>query len=225
MRRLPSAWIKPVWSVICKDAVNEFRTRYACGALSMFALVTLSSISMSVGGAVLSPILQAALLWVVLFFSAMAGLSRVFAQEQETGTIFTLRVYARPQAVLFGKACFNVILLLGLSLFITPLFMLFFNVQVAAWLVFAGVLVLGAVGLAAVSTLTAAMVAHTQGKGPLFTVLTFPVLLPLFLTAIQTTAKVFAGGLPATSQMLFLAGYDVCVIIAASLLFDYLWSD
>ncbi|SDF54548.1 heme exporter protein CcmB [Sporolituus thermophilus] len=225
MQKQPSAWVRSVAAIIAKDAVSEFRSRYAAGVLSMFALVTLASISMTVGGIGLSPTLLAALLWVIIFFSAMAGLCRVFVQEQEAGTLFTLRMFAKPQAVLFGKLIFNIILLTGLTLLIAPLFIIFFNVEAFSWQSLCGILLLGDIGIAAVATLTAAMVAHTEGKGSLFTVLSFPLLLPQFLTAIQTTEKVFSGALPVWNQLVFMAGYDATVIIAASILFDYLWND
>ena len=141
-------WLKPVQAVLRKDMVCEFRVHYAMGTVCMFALVTLSSISMSLGGMRLTPILAAVFLWVIIFFSAMAGLSRVFVQEQEAGTHFTLRVYASPQTVLFGKLAFNLLMLLGLTALVIPLFVVFFDVEVTGWLVLSSVLLLGDIGIA-----------------------------------------------------------------------------
>ena len=214
-----------VWAVLAKDAVCEFRTRYAVGALIMFALTALSSISMTMAGAVLPPEFAAALLWVVLFFCAMAGLARVFVQEQEAGTLAGLRLYASVLTVFFGKLLFNLVLLAGLTCLVVPLFIMFLNVQVGEWLPFILILAFGNAGIAAVSTLTAAMVMYAQGKHAVFTVLTFPVLLPQFLSAISATAEVLAGGAPEFSEFVFMAGYDAAVVAAGILLFDYLWQD
>lgn len=63
------------------DSLCEFRTRYALSALFMFAFISLTSISMSIGVVSLPAELMSALLWIILFFCAMAGLSRVFVQE------------------------------------------------------------------------------------------------------------------------------------------------
>jgi len=95
-----------VWLVFSKDLLCEFRNRYAISALIMFALVTLSSISMTIGAVMLSDELTAVLLWIIIFFCAMAGLSRAFVQEQEAGTLFTLQIYLQSQAVIFGKMLF-----------------------------------------------------------------------------------------------------------------------
>jgi heme exporter protein B len=45
-----------------------------------------------------------ALLWITLFFSAMAGLPRAFVKEEEMRTAAALRLAARPSAVLAGSA-------------------------------------------------------------------------------------------------------------------------
>ncbi len=106
-----SSLFNGIWAIFIKDGLCEFRTRYAVSALFMFALISLASISMSIGIVSLPVELTAALLWVILFFCAMAGLSRVFVQEQESGTIVALQIYGSGQAVLFGKLLFNVIVL------------------------------------------------------------------------------------------------------------------
>lgn len=223
MERLQLSSSSAIWAVLLKDTLCEIRTKYAVGILSMFALTALSTVSMALTGASLSPHLAAALLWVILFFCAMAGLSRVFLQEQETGTLLGLRLYADSMAVLGGKFVFNLILLLGLACLVVPLFAIFLSVEIVAWPYFILVLVLGCIGMAAVSTLTAAMVMEAQGKHAIFTVLTFPVLLPQFLSVISGTAKVLSESVPEYTELIFMAGYDAAVMAAGILLFDYLW--
>jgi len=180
---------------------------------------------MSIGAASLPVELIAALLWVILFFCAMAGLSRVFVQEQESGTIVALRIYAPAQAVILGKLVFNMIMLWALTLLVIPLFIIFLNVDIYRWPMFIIVLILGDMGIAAASTITAAMVAKTQGKNALFTVLTFPILLPQFLSSISATTKILADIQPDMSEIMFMVAYNVVIIIASSILFDYLWYD
>jgi heme exporter protein B len=225
MARVPLLSSSAVWAVFTKEAVCESRTKYAVGALVMFALTALSSVSMAIAGTSLSPELAAALLWVILFFCAMAGLARVFVQEQETGTLLGLRLYAAGQAVFWGKLLFNLALLLGLTCIVVPLFTVFFAIEVRNWLSFIIVLLFGCVGMAAVATLTAAMVMYAQGKHAVFTVLTFPVLLPQFLSAINATVKVLSDDRPELSALIFMAAYDAAVVAAGILLFDYLWQD
>lgn len=218
-------WYRMVWSVVRKDAVCELRSRHAISSLSMFALITLASISMSLAGEDISPALAAALLWIILFFCAMASLARVFVQEEETGTLFTLRLYADGQAVFWGKTVFNILLLLALTILVLPLFVILLNFTTPLWLELSVVLILGDIGIAAVATLTALMVCHAGGKGTLFTVITFPLLLPQFLMVIAGTTRILDGSVPGIQEFVFMAGYDITVLIAASILFDYLWCE
>ena len=225
MEHSVSPFLRALRAVLVKDAVCELRSRYAVSTLMMFALVTLSCVSMTLGSVTIMPELSAALLWIILFFCAMAGLSRVFVQEQEAGTMFALRLYVPGQAVLFGKLLFNTAMLVGLTILVVPLFVLFLNVDIPVGVSLPLILLAGDLGIAAASTLTAAMVAKTQGKSALFAVLTFPVLLPQFLAVISATAKVLSQGEIVFGEWMFMIGYDVVLCIAASILFDYLWYD
>lgn len=223
MPLIKSTFPRALWAILYKEGLCEFRIRYAISALSMFALVTLSSVSMTIAGTTLAPELAAVLLWIILFFCAMAGLSRVFVQEYETGTIFILRLYASAQAIVFGKLVFNIIMLVVLTTFIIPLFIIFLNIEIPFVFAFSILLFLGDIGIAAAATITAAIVAKTQGKSALFTVLTFPILLPQFLAVISATAKVLNHTVPQATELVFIAGYDLVLCIAVSVLFDYLW--
>ena len=216
---------RSVKAVLTKDSKCELRSYYAFSTLIAFAVITLSSLSISLGGAALSPGLLAGLLWVILFFSAMSGLSRVFIQEQDVGTIVTLRVYALPQGVYWGKMIFNLLLLTGLSIMVFLLFLVFFNVSVSNFPAMTGILVLGACSIAIVSTVTAAMAAQTQVRSSMFTILTFPIILPAFLCLISLTGAVFAGERISVILCLFLVGYNVIAAAGGSVLFDYLWLD
>jgi len=90
-----------------KDWESELRTRYAINALSMFILVTISVIMFSIGSEKITEYLTGGLLWVVIFFSAMSGLSRVFVSEEERGTTMTLHLIASPSTIFSGKLIFN----------------------------------------------------------------------------------------------------------------------
>lgn len=216
-------FLNGLWAVFVKDSLCEFRTRYALSALFMFALISLTSISMSIGVVSLPAELMSALLWIILFFCAMAGLSRVFVQEQESGSIVVLRIYASAQAVVLGKLLFNILMLFGLTLLVIPLFIMFLNVDIYHWTMFIIILILGDIGIAATATIAAALVAKTQGKNALFTVLTFPILLPQFLSSISATTKILADTQLDMAEIMFMVTYNVVIIITSSILFDYVW--
>jgi heme exporter protein B len=87
----------------------------------------------------------------------------------------------------------------------------------------AACLALGGLGLAAASTLVAVMVAQARGRGTLFAVLLFPVLLPLLLMAVQLTQQAVTGeaaGVALTQLLL----YDAAVVVAGFMLFPSMWN-
>lgn len=223
----PFPWLSQGLAVLRKDLRIEFRTRYAYSALVMFAITTLVTVSFSVGGFALDSDITAALLWIILFFSAMAGLSRTFVQEEETGTVIALKMAAEPEPVFIGKYFFNVVLLLSLTVLIVPLFLVMLNLTLAMPLGFLATVFLGSLGLSGASTILAAIVSKAGAKGSLMTVLAFPILLPLLFGAIGATRTALSGG-PAdliTTDLLMLLFYNGVAVVASLLLFEYVWNE
>jgi heme exporter protein B len=180
-------------AVFLKDVTSEYRTRYAVNAIALFAVTTLLAISFAIGGGVgLDSTVQASLLWIIIYFSAMTGLSRAFVHEEDSHTAGSLRLAAPPGTIFGGKLLFNLALIIALELVIVPLFVGMMNVKVNDWPLFLLILFTGSSGLAVASTIVAAIVSRANTKGALFAVLAFPLLLPLIITAIQGTQTAFS---------------------------------
>ncbi len=86
-----------------------------------------------------------------------------------------------------------------------------------------GPLCLCGFGLAAGSTLVAAIIAQARSKGTLFSVLSFPVLLPLLILAIELTYRAVLGE-PAGMALPQLLLYDASVSIFGLMLFPVVWN-
>ncbi len=220
--------LNSIWAIFLKDLKSELRTRYAINALIMFVVVTISMLLFSTAGEVVSETLLSGLLWVVIFFSAMSGLSRAFVSEEDRGTVLFLQLATRPSVVYFGKLLFNFILILGLNFFIVVAYLLTMeNFKVKSFDVFLLCLILGGLGLASASTIIAAIIAKANTKGTLYPVLSFPVLLPLLMTAINMTQLSIEGATlgETVGHLRILVSYSMVVIIASYLLFDYIWKE
>ncbi len=220
-----SSWASRALAVLAKDVRLEMRTRYGVNAILLFAVTTLAVVSFSVGQSGLSPKLLAVLFWIILLFSAMAGLAHCFVREEESATALALRLLADPEPVFVGKLLFNLALLVLLAAVITPVFFLFTDAPTAGWARFILVLALGAVGLGSATTLVAAIIARASMKGALFAALSFPILIPLLLVLVSATAKVLDVNLPASImiEVQFLIAYPVVMVTASILLFRYVW--
>lgn len=221
------AWFAAVWAVCAKDLRAEFRTRYALSAIGLFAITTLTVISFALGPFGLGQDLLAALLWVVLFFAAMAGLSRVFVHEEESRTAPALRLAAPAGAVYLGKYLFNLVLLLLLEVLIVPLFVVMMGLQVGNLGLFALVLLLGNLGLTGSTTIIAAMVSQASARGALFTVLSFPLLLPLLISTIEGTRLALSQASLASTwpSLQVLVAYAVAMVTVSLMLFPAIWTE
>ncbi len=209
-------------AIFRKDFLLGLRRRAAFAAMLMFSLTATANLSLSIGGAIFDENLLAALLWVVIFFAASAGISGTFETEAAAGTLATLKLYAEPQAILFGKMFFTLASLAALTVFLLPIFLILFDCTVAQiWLLLA-VIFFGIIGLAAAGTLIAALTTSASVKGGLFPILLFPITLPIFLPAIQLTAAAISGADFETELLMTMAIFDAILITAASILFDYL---
>ncbi len=216
------------YSLYKKDWQSELRTRYAINALSMFILVTISVIMFSVGDEKISEYLTGGLLWVVIFFSAMSGLSRAFVSEEERGTTLTLQLIASPSTIFSGKLLFNVVLVFLMNIAITILFsILFESFVIRNFQLFLIALLFGNFGIAISSTIIAAIISKASSKGTLYPVLSFPILLPLILTLLELTKYSMDGKSLEKSivEIAVLISYDVIMLTASYLLFDFIWKD
>ena len=223
----PLAWTNRIFWVVKKDLKSEFRTRYSINAIFMFALVTLTVISFSVGQFSLDNRLKASLLWIVIFFSSMAGLAQIFIKEEESNTSNALKLVADSNVIFIGKFLFNLILILLLEVIIVPLFIIFLDFAISNFIIFLTVLFLSSFGLACSTTIIAAVVAKANVKGALFAVLSFPILLPLLVVAIKGTHLSLLNGnwLSAWNQYIVLFSYAVVMLTVSILLFEFVWEE
>lgn len=227
MWRDASTWAAEALAVFAKEWRCEFRTRYALNTLGLFAFTTLVVVSVSLGplgvstsrGTAVLPVL----LWVILLFSAAAGLPRAFVQEEETQTAAALRLAATPSALFCGKLLYGLTLTFALEALVTPVFVAMTSLDVRSPGLLAVVLAAGGFGLAAGSTLVAAIIAQARSKGTLFSVMAFPVLLPLLLIAVELSRGAVAGD-PAGVALLQLLLYDASVTVAGFMLFPVVWN-
>jgi len=217
-------------AVTAKDLRTEFRTRIALNALGLFALTVLAAVSYTVGpyriAAEDRPFLLAVLLWIVIFFAALAGLDRSFVKEEESRTAPLLRLAASPTAVWLGKLGFNLILIYLLMAILVPLYCILMGYSLVLVGGFVLILVAGGFSLAVITTIVAAIIARALTRGALFSVLSLPLLLPLLIFLIQGTtgaadgtAETVANSLRAVVSM----GGIMTVVSAA--LFPIVWSD
>ncbi|MBN2013039.1 heme exporter protein CcmB [candidate division KSB1 bacterium] len=218
---------KAVW---LRDLRSEFRTRYAINAILMFAFTTLIAVSFSLGSFRIAendkPFLYATLLWIILVFSALSGLSRSFVKEEEARTIDILKLSANPIAVFLGKLFFNLTLLLTLEVLIVPAFVLFMGYHIQHPGYFVTMIITGGLGLGAGTTIVAAMIARANVRGALFSALSFPLLFPLMIIAMKGCEKAaLAAEIAGWHEVKIALAYIVIMVTVSVMLFPIVWEE
>lgn len=225
----PVDWLAGAWAVFANDARLELRTRVALGALAMFVAASLVLVRVALGRGAPTVAVAAALLWVVVVFAAAVGLGRAFVAEEERGTVLLLQLHLRPSQVYAGKLAFNAVLMGAVAALAAVGFRVLVPTPLGVPGVLAAAVGLGALGLAAATTLLSALVARARAAGPLLPVLAFPVVVPVLLPAVALTT--LAAGAPsgawaaARGDLALLAAYAGLLVSASFVLFDYVWRD
>ncbi|MGQ9881718.1 MAG: heme exporter protein CcmB [Armatimonadota bacterium] len=224
-----SSWAHEAVAVFAKDWQVELRTRIALGAVVLFAVTSVVASGFALAPpSGISGEVKASLLWVIIFFAAVAGLSRVFVVEEETRTADALRLAVSPVGVFVGKLAFNTVLMWALCAITVPLYLLLLEAPVRHWSLFMTVIVLGGTALACATTAVGAIVAKATTRGALFGVLAFPVALPPLLVAIHATKAAWLGAngwRVAGGDLQVLMGFMLVIVPASVLVFDYIWSE
>jgi heme exporter protein B len=194
----------------------------------MFVITTIAITLFSIGNETPTPEILSGVFWIIVFFSAMSGLSRTFIAEEERGTVMTLRLVARPLSVYAGKLLFNIALMGSVNLLAAALYSAVIpNFTIGNYAIFASAFVLGTLGLASASTIIAAIISKANTKGTLFPVLSFPILLPLLLSVIDATKKSVEGApfSEALGDLQVLLSYLIVMTVVSYLLFDFIWNE
>lgn len=235
-------WAREALAIFAREVRGEWRTRVALSGTFLFAVCGLTLIALSLrvngeGSAANQPGVTAALLWLLLLFTAATGLGRAYVQEEERGTALALRLTARGTTVWVGKWAANLLLLLALTLLATPVLLGLINgngsrANIGLLLC---VLTVGDFGIAAVFTTTSALVAQASARGSgLLAALSFPVLAPALLSGVHGTLAALGVGTPPGQVIAFAQGsgdvqvlicYAVVAVAASLLLIDFVWNE
>jgi len=219
---------KRIFAIVNKDFKSEFRTRYGISAISLFVLTATTMLVFGTGQEKLNSTLFSGLIWMIMFFGSMTGLSKGFVREEERQTTMLLKLASHPTAIYFGKLIYNIIFSLAINILVIILFLFFFdNLNIKNFAAFLVILILSSIGIASASTVISAIISKAGMKNSLFTVLSFPVLLPLIFVGIEVTTMALEGEKFSKmfSDMQLLLAYSGILIPLSFLVFDMIWEE
>tara|TARA_R100001143_G_scaffold63603_1_gene73666 strand:+ start:15151 stop:15813 length:663 start_codon:yes stop_codon:yes gene_type:complete len=218
---------KPALAILKKEVLQELRTKYALNTLLAFTGASLLLVLFTLRANQLDPTPKSGLIWIIILFAAMSGMMRSFLQEADKKTWALLQLHSGATDVFIGKLIFNFLFLLLLHIFTFFFYILMMDLPIISPFYLICSLLFGSAGLAAVTTLTSAMISQADRKGALFSVLCIPLLVPLLLILTRTTKFALIEGPDgsALNDLFALIGFCGVTITTGIILFDFIWEE
>jgi heme exporter protein B len=130
---------------------------------------------------------SATVIWLCILIASFLVVMRNLVIEYDPIGFHGLIICPVPRdAIYLGKALSNLIFLLAIEAILFPLSSILFNIPLLT-LTVAVITVSATLGIAAAGTLFAAMSVNTKAREIMLPVLFFPAVIPIALTAIETT--------------------------------------
>jgi heme exporter protein CcmB len=218
------SFVRHVGAVAWKDLRVELRSREIVTTMAFFAGVLVVVFSFAVPPTPATAAFTVpGIVWTAVALAGTLGLGRAFDREREGDTMRALLLSPAPRlAVFLGKALAVAALVVAVALVAVPLAALLYDAPLLAEpLPLAALLLLGALGIALVGTVFAAMLLRVRGRDVLLPVVLYPILVPLFIAGTKGTAALVAAQPDLAAAWYwaqFLAVYDAAFLVAA------LWS-
>lgn len=212
-------------AVFWKDLLIEWRSRDRVVSTLLFALLVVLVFHFALpGGATARTQANApGLLWVAYVLAALFGLGRSFSLELENDALAGLALAPAERGWIFlGKAAANLVILAVAQAVTALAFALVFDLDLAGVAgPFAGLVLLGSLGLCGIGTFFSAISVRTRFREVMLPLLLLPLLVPILSGAVRaTTALLETGSVPFEAVQLLLVT-DATYLIASFLLFDF----
>ena len=207
------SYTRDVGALARKDFLLELRARDTLPAMLIFVIATLVVFHFALPSGS-SDLASSGLLWVAILFTALLGLGRAFVPEREQGVLDGLVLAPCDRsAIWLAKSLAVLGFLAAVEVVALPAFAIFFSgvdgTTIAA-------VALADVGICAVGTFLAAMVAAGRARELLLPLLFLPLAIPIVVGGVG--ASVVANG---GRYLAFLALYDVIFAVICWASFEY----
>lgn len=227
--RLPG-WGRQVWLIARKDLRIEARSGEVTTTSAFFALLVVVLASMSFhGGPAAGRAIMGGVVWLAILFAAVLSLGRSWARERDAQALAGLMTSPlRPSALYMGKVIGLLVFLGIIEAIVFPTAALFFSIDLLDHGVGLLVIALAATpGIAAAGTLFGSMTVRTSARDLALSVVLFPLLSPVLVTAVAATRTLLAG--TPTSELgaylLLLGVFDAAFLAGGLALFGSLIED
>ncbi|MEQ8624053.1 MAG: heme exporter protein CcmB [Vicingaceae bacterium] len=215
--------LNEITTLLKKDFTSEFRQKATLNGILLYVASTVF-IAYQVFNAIEELTTWIALFWIILVFASTNASINSFKAESSQAYYYYYSLCS-ASSIIFSKLIFNASLLLVTAGLTFGLFVLLMGNPIENSILFSLVLLLGILAIASTLTLVSAIASKTNNNSTLTAILSFPILLPVLLTAIKASVLCGLG-----------FGWEDCVVYVSTLgllnlltialsyvLFPYLW--
>ncbi|WP_353181725.1 heme exporter protein CcmB [Parapedobacter lycopersici] len=216
--------LKEVGSLIQKDIILEWRSKYALNGILLYVVSTVFVCYQAFKS--VDPTTWNVLFWIIMLFASVNAINKSFVQESQNRQLYYYTI-AGPKAIILSKIGYNVLIMLLLSAIAFTAYAVIFGTPVGDLILYLLAVVLGAVSFAAVFTMVSGIAAKAGNNSTLMAVLSFPIIIPLLIILIRLSKNAMLGLDWSVSypELLVLAAINVITVTISLSLFPYLWRD
>lgn len=215
-----------IWTLFRKDLRIEWRQRETLASVCVFGVLVVFLFYFAFGSSGEESLrLLPGVFWIAFAFAGILAFNRSFAAERQNACLDGLRLAPiDPGLIYIAKliACFVFLAVAeAVIVFVAALWFDLSFVPSFKW--FICILLLGTLGYVAVGVIFGAVAANTRMREVMLPVLQFPVIVPIFIAAIEATSGVLRGGPAAQflSWVRLLIVFSVIFIVLSFMLFEY----
>lgn len=203
-------------TLVGRDLKLAVRDGGALGTALGFFLVVVAMMPLGLGPDLkLLSRIAPGILWIALLLSALLSMGRMFEADTEDGTLDAIANGPLPlEAVVAGKALAHwIVTCLPLTL-LAPVVGLLLNLEIAAYPVLVGTLLIGTPAVSFLGAIGAALTLGAQrGGGLLVALLVLPFYVPTLIYGIMAIAAIITPPGDAVGSLLILAAISVASVV------------
>jgi len=217
-------YLSQIIAIARKDILSEIRTREVFSSVLVFAVLVLVVFYFAFDpDREMIVKIAPGILWVAFVFAGVLALNRAFIMEKEDNCLEGLLCCpAEREAIFIGKALGSLFFMLIIEAVVLVVFLVLYNVSMFR-LELIVVTILTTIGFVSVGTLFSALAVNTRAREMVLPILFLPIVTPIIIAAVQSSATVLNGGSwAAVSNWLWLlVAFDVVFAVVSFLVFPF----
>lgn len=178
-----------IYSLVKKDLIIEWRDKslliLILTTTFLFFFIFSLALDDSIGG-------EEGVLWIVLLITIALMTQKHLVRETENRSWDGLYLSPVDPGVVFISKCIFYMIFLALADFLLiPLYFVFFHLTISKYVLFIFIMIIGKIGIVAVSVFMTILTIGNRVKEFLSILLQIPILIPLLIAEIQLTKYIF----------------------------------